>query len=449
MARILVVDDEKSVRLTLSVLLTRAGHEPIEAASGSEAIALLTAEPPDLVITDLRMGEVDGVEVLKAAKQASSSVEVIVLTAHGTVESAVDAMRLGAYDYMEKPFETEALVYKVANALERRQLVTEMHQLRQAFGDKYSFDNIVAKSAQLQGVLERVARIANTNATVLIEGETGTGKDLVARALHNHSARRDQQFLAINCGALPEHLLESELFGHVRGAFTGANADKRGLFEEADGGTIFLDEISELLPATQVKLLRALQDGEVRRVGSNTAVRVDTRVLAATNQRLRALVKRGRFREDLYYRLNVIRLHIPPLRERRDDIMPLAWHFLRLYNKQHGTDVKGFTPEAGDLLMAYEWPGNVRELENAVERAVVLATGDTLTAEDLALEGMASPILGQHGDDEPEELEQVVRRHILRTLEKMDGNRARTAAALKIGRNTLWRKLKQYGVETP
>ena len=446
MARILVVDDEKSVRLTLSVLLSRAGHEPSEAASGSEAIAVLKEDPPDLVITDLRMGEVDGVDVLKAAKDVSSAIEVIVLTAHGTVESAVDAMRLGAYDYIEKPFDAEALLFKVQNALERRELVAEMHQLRQAFGDKYGFDNIVAKSAEMQGVLERVARIANTNATVLIEGETGTGKDLVARAIHLHSPRRDKHFVAINCGALPEHLLESELFGHVRGAFTGANVDKRGLFEEAERGTIFLDEISELLPATQVKLLRALQDGEIRRVGSNTPVRVDTRVLAATNQRLRSLVASGRFREDLYYRLNVIQVYIPPLRGRRDDIMPLVWHFLRLYSKQHGRDVRGFSPEAGEALLSYAWPGNVRELENAVERAVVLAAGDTVGVEDLALEGSASTASGEEKDDEVEGLDEVVRRHILRALAKMNGNRVRTAEALKIGRNTLWRKLKQYGM---
>ena len=441
MARILIVDDEQSLRLTVGMMLKRRGHEVVEAASGSEAIARLKQDGPDIVITDLRMGEVSGEDVLRATKQHDSSTEVIVLTAHGTVESAVAAMKNGAFDYVEKPFDLQALALKVDKALERRQLVREMHQLRQAFDDRYSFDRIIAKSQGMQQVLARVARIANTDATVLVEGETGTGKDLVARAIHNNSARHGRQFVAINCGALPEQLLESELFGHVKGAFTSAVSDKAGLFEEADGGTIFLDEISELLPVTQVKLLRVLQDGESRRVGSNRPLQVDVRVIAATNRRLWEVVREGAFREDLFYRLNVIQVRIPPLRERRDDILPLAWHFLKQYAAEHSRDVQGFSPPAQALLLRADWPGNVRELENTIERAVVLAAGDTIEPSDLST--------GPEGDDAPREdgparLDEVVRRHILRTLELVGGNRAKAAELLGIGRNTLWRKLKEY-----
>ena len=394
MASILIVDDQSSSRLTLSMLLKKQGHQLGQASSQQEAMEKLSQDVYDAVIADLRMeNQNSGIEVLKVAQRLTPPPAVIILTAYGSVESAVEAMKLGAADYVQKPFAPDELLVKLNRALEWQRKDAELVRLRSAQDKLYGFDNIVAKSKGMVEVLDLVRRVAPSDATILIEGETGTGKELIARAVHQHSPRHNAPFLPINCGALPETILESELFGHVKGAFTDAKTNKKGLFEEADTGTIFLDEISETAPSTQVKLLRVLQDGEVRRVGSNTPVTVDVRVIAATNRLIKQYIADGKFREDLYYRLQVIPLRIPPLRERKEDILPLAEHFLRMYNAKNNRDVKGISREAQKMLLAHDWPGNVRELENAMERAVILCTGKEITPDDFL--GLLSSDSGQ------------------------------------------------------
>jgi two-component system, NtrC family, response regulator HydG len=385
MAHILVVDDQSSMRLTLTALLKQAGHTLMQAATGEDALKKLAQHGFDIVITDLRLDQVGGLDVLKAAKESNAQTEVIVLTGFGSVESAVAAMKSGAIDYLTKPVDSEELTLAVERAMERQRLKSEVARLRSAVAQKFTAHNIVATSEAMRSVLEMVQRVAPTDATVLIQGESGTGKELIARAIHQNSRRSDAAFIPINCGALPENLLESELFGHVKGAFTGAHQNKKGLFEEADGGTIFLDEIGETTPPTQVKLLRVLQDGEVRRVGGNTGVKTDVRIIAATNQRLQSRIQEGAFREDLYYRLQVILMHLPPLRERREEILPLVEYYLKLYTQKFGKPVKDLSEEARQALMEYSWPGNVRELANVVERAIILCRGDEVHPEDFAL----------------------------------------------------------------
>jgi two-component system response regulator HydG len=449
-AAILVVDNEPSVRVTLIMLLKGRGHHLLEAGDGQAALDLLRGEAVDLVITDLKMAEVSGLDVLRETKVASPETEVILLTGHGTVESAVEAMRLGAFDYVTKPFEPSELLHRVQNALERHRLLREVHHLRQQIREHRGFGTIVGTSLSIQRLAGMVSRVAAADATVLIEGESGTGKELVARAIHAESPRASQPFVGINCAALPETLLESELFGHVKGAFTGAATAKKGLFEEAHQGTLFLDEIGDTPPPIQVKLLRVLQEREIRRVGSTSSIRIDVRLLAATNRRLEELVRDGRFREDLYYRLNVVALRIPPLRERREDIPLLAAHFLTRSAKRHGRPVPTLSPEAVALLLEHHWPGNVREMENAIERAVLLSETDTIFPGDLpaGLRGSRGTESGEAAA-KPRRLEEVEREHILRTLDAYAWNQARAADALGIGRNTLWRKLKDYGVAPP
>jgi DNA-binding NtrC family response regulator len=393
-ASILIVDDQSSSRLTLSMLLKKQGHQLAQASSQQEAMEKLSQDVYDAIIADLRMENKDsGIEVLKAAQRLTPPPAVIILTAYGSVESAVEAMKLGAADYVQKPFAPDELLVKLDRALEWQRKDAELVRLRSAQDKLYGFENIVAKSKGMLEVLDLVRRVAPSDATILIEGETGTGKELIARAVHQHSPRHNAPFLPINCGALPETILESELFGHVKGAFTDAKTNKKGLFEEADTGTIFLDEISETAPSTQVKLLRVLQDGEVRRVGSNTPITVDVRVIAATNRLIKQYVTEGKFRDDLYYRLQVIPIRIPPLRERKEDILPLAEHFLQMYNAKNNRDVKGISREAQKILLAHDWHGNVRELENAMERAVILCTGKEITPDDFL--GLLSSDSGQ------------------------------------------------------
>ncbi len=387
MAHILLVDDQSSMRLTLTALLKGAGHTLAQAGTGADALDKIAKNDFDLVITDLKLDQISGMEVLQATKTQNPQTEVIMLTGYGSIETAVAAMKAGAIDYLTKPIDTEELTLAIARASERQQLKSEVARLRSVVAKEQKFDpgNIVANSPEMTEILEMVARVAPTDATVLIQGESGTGKELIARALHQNSRRKDGPFIPINCGALPENLLESELFGHVKGAFTGAAQNKKGLFEEADGGTLFLDEIGETSPATQVKLLRVLQDGEVRRVGANTGVKTDVRVVAATNQRLQERIRDNEFREDLYYRLQVILLHLPPLRERTGEIMPLINHYLQFHAQKMGKAVKGLDKEAEKALLEYSWPGNVRELINAVERAVILCRGEVVKTEDFAL----------------------------------------------------------------
>ena len=381
--RILIVDDEPSMRDMLRIVLRRDGYDVVVADNGREAIAILEREQVDLLLSDIRMTDLSGVDVLRAAKQVNRDLIAFMMTAFASTETAVEAMRLGAVDYFTKPFSMDELRLKVRQHMEASRLKAENVLLKRALNTSYSFSKIIGRSEPMLAVFKLIETIAKANSTVLITGESGTGKDLVARAVHFNSMRRDQPFVALNCGAVPETLLESELFGHVRGAFTGADQNKKGLLEAADRGTIFLDEIGEMNPAMQVKLLRVLQERRFRRLGGTEEVRADVRVIAATNQDLPRLVSEGRFREDLFYRINVILLHLPPLRDRAEDIPLLAEHFLTKFAGNMGKPIRSISHEAQELLWAYRWPGNVRELENAIERAVAVEQTPILLPESL------------------------------------------------------------------
>jgi two-component system response regulator HydG len=449
MADILVVDDEASARSTLALLLRKRGHRVQEAVGVAEAAKALADDTFDLVVTDLRMPDGSGLDVLRAVKAQNPGADVILLTAYAGWESAKEAIQLGAFDYFEKGREPAELFVRLDRALADKALRRENVNLRAQISDRYALPGIVARSPEIRRVLDLVARVAPTDATVLIEGESGTGKELIAKAIHHASPRARQPFVAVNCGALPESLLESELFGHVKGAFTGASMGKKGLFEEAHRGTLFLDEIGEMTPALQVKLLRALQDGDVRPVGSTQSITIDARVLAATNRDLEQMMRQGGFREDLYYRLNVIALRLPPLRERREDIPALAEHFLLRFAARQERALR-LGPDALDRLLAYAWHGNIRELENAMERAAILSRGDTVGADDLpphiaaCLDLGAPPLLPRQMS-----LADAERVCILQTLERCGWNHSRAAEALGIGRTTLWRKCKEYGIDSP
>lgn len=375
---ILIVDDEPNIRRVLSAVFEKAGYQVYTAENGKKALDIISTEQNlDVVLCDLIMPDLNGVEVLKTAREINPRLSLIMITAHGTIKTAVDAMKLGAFDYITKPFDMDEIKLVVKNALERSQLLVENTQLKQELKSRYRFDEIVGNSGKMQEVFKIIERVANSNATVLIRGESGTGKELVARAIHYNSPRASKPFIAVSCAALPETLLESELFGHEKGAFTGAVGQKAGRFELAHQGTLFLDEIPEISPAVQVKLLRALQEREFERVGGTKTVKVDVRLIAATNRDLEQLVADGQFRADLYYRLQVIQIFLPPLRERREDIPALVEHFIAKFNAQNNKNIRYATKEAMDLLMNYSWPGNVRELENAIERAVVLTDADS------------------------------------------------------------------------
>ncbi len=443
MAAILVVDDELSARSTLALLLKKRGHRVTQAEGLTAAVRALNDGAFELVVTDLRMPDGSGIDILRAVKTHCSEADVILLTAYAGWESAKEAMQLGALDYFEKGREPDELFHRIDRALSDQALRREQDSARGQMAEGDAVPGIVYRSSAMRRVLDIVARVAPTYATVLIHGESGTGKELIARAIHRGRRRARKPFVALNCGALPETLLESELFGHVKGAFTGASVNKKGLFEEADGGTVFLDEIGEMAPALQVKLLRTLQDGEVRAVGSIQPITVDTRVLAATNQNLDVLMRQGRFREDLFYRLNVIAFAIPPLRERREDIPLLVDYFLDRFNRKQGRALR-LEDDALQLLVGHPWPGNVRELEHALERMVILGEGDTITIDDLPFRianggeaELAAPSRGSLADTE--------KAHIREMLERHGWNYSRTADALGISRTTLWRKLKEYG----
>ncbi|MFH1723881.1 MAG: sigma-54 dependent transcriptional regulator [Elusimicrobiota bacterium] len=442
---VLFAEDDTSLRTVLTLELKRLGLQVTSVPGGREAVAAMARRNFDLVITDLKMAGVDGFKVLEEARRRNPEAQVIMITGHGTIDSAVRAMKSGAFDYLTKPIEPEALAISVNKALERRRLLREVEHLRAQVRGKFSFDNIVYASPSFHRVLDLVRKVAATDASVLIEGESGTGKELIARAIHSSSGRRNHPFVAVNCGALPEGLLESELFGHARGAFTGAVANKRGLFEEARDGTLFLDEIGEMAPALQVKLLRALQQGEVRRVGENRNIKVNARIVTATNRDLKKEMEKGSFRDDLYYRLKVFPIVIPPLRDRPEDTLPLAEQFLKVARGKHGGRAHRFSPEAAKALLGYRWSGNVRELEHAVERAVILAAGEEIRPEDLPPEVRSAGF----GGDAVRPLREVEKEHILTTLDACGGNQGEAAKRLKIGRNTLWRKLKEYGIAKP
>jgi len=448
MAKVLVVDDQRNMRSTLSLMLRDAGHEVVEAHDGDHACDLVGADSFDLVLTDLKMGVTDGIQVLRHAKEGSPLTEVIVMTAYGTIESAVEAMRLGAHDYIQKPFTEQELLVKVQKALERRRLAGEVTLLAAEFRERYRFENIIGRSGAIREVLGRIVRIAPTDATVLITGESGTGKELVARAIHANSKRADRPFVTVNCAAISETLLESELFGHVRGAFTGAVSARRGLFEEADGGTFFFDEIAETSPSFQAKLLRAIQEGEVRRLGDSRTLRVDIRIIAATNQDLQIAIKEKRFRQDLYYRINVARFVLPPLRERREDVALLVDHFLEKYCKKMARRVV-LAEGVLDYLMEYRFTGNVRELENMIEQGVALATDGVIRREDIiVVDGGPAPTrgAGRLMQDVVDEAEAAA---IQAALREVDGNKEKAAEMLGLSATTLWRKMKRLNIDVP
>jgi len=439
-ARILVVDDEKSMRDLLSITLAKEGYDVLTAAGGEPAIEALHRESVDAVITDLRMPKVDGLQVLRVAKEISPDMAVIVITAVASTETAVEAMKLGAYDYITKPFKLDEVNLIVRNALERKRLRDENLYLRRQLETQHRFENIIGKSGVIAEVFDTIRKIADSPSTAMVTGESGTGKELVARAIHFNSFRRDKPFVSVNCGAIPEGLMESELFGHVRGAFTGAVSNKVGLFSAAEGGTLFLDEITEIPALLQVKLLRAIQVREIRRVGDTKDIKTDVRLIAASNRDLEQAVAEGILREDLFYRLNVIPIQLPPLRERREDIPLLVAHFLQKFSKELGKDVRGVTPEAMAVLERYRWPGNIRELENVLERAIVLGAGDMLGIDALPesvrrerpVKGLDSVDLPEDGLDLEATLDAIESRYLQRALDRTGGVQTKAADLLKM-----------------
>ncbi|MCO5171519.1 MAG: sigma-54 dependent transcriptional regulator [Planctomycetes bacterium] len=454
MAQVLVVDDQRSLRQTLSITLSRAGHTVDEAGSGAEAVRRVDETLYDLVITDLKMEEVDGLAVLEAVKARDADTEVLIVTAFGTIESAVQAIRRGAHDYLTKPFTPDQVLHAVDLALERRRLRTEVRSLARQIDDPNDPAEIVGEGERIRKVLEVVREWASSDSTILITGETGTGKDLLARMIRRLSPRRDRAFVVVNCATIPDNLFESELFGHMRGAFSGATRNRKGLAQEADGGTLFLDEVGELPLEVQPQLLRFLETGEVRPIGQNRSVRVDTRVVAATNRDLHGMMRQGRFREDLYYRLNVLPIELPALRERRDDVPRLAQHFVERFARRLGRPVSEINKRAVLLLKSYDWPGNIRELENLIERGVMLCRGNELRPEHLLMPGAGPPPAeaprapsAGAGVGDAITLAELERLHILAVLKREGGNQKRAAAVLDISKSTLWRKLKEYGID--
>jgi DNA-binding NtrC family response regulator len=446
--RILVVEDEEKLRRVIELQLGSAGFEVDQASTAEEGLRL--AERADLVLTDLRLPGMNGLELIQAIRRQNAATPVVVITAFGTVENAVEAMKAGAFDFLPKPFSMDHLMTVVGKALEVRALRDENRQLREELGRRYSFENIIGRSPAMQEIYATIERVAPARATVLIAGESGTGKDLIARAIHYHSPRRDRPFVKINCTTIPENLMESELFGYEKGAFTGANTSKPGRFEMADTGTAFLDEIGDVPPNIQVKLLRVLQEREFERLGSNKTRQIDVRVIAATNADLRAALEHGEFREDLYYRLNVVPINVPPLRERKEDIPALAEHFVRKYAAELGSRVTGISEEALRVLRQHHWPGNVRELENVIERSLVLCSGEVLEAADIKLDATGRNSRSSEELFLPDgvTLQEHEQDLIRKALEKAKGNKSQAARLLGLSRNALRYRLSQMGIES-
>lgn len=455
METILIVDDEKNYPLILSAVLEEENYETLTANSGEEALKIMANADVDLVLTDMKMPVMDGIELLKRIKEMDKDLPVIMMTAHGTVDKAVEAMQKGAYSYILKPFDNERMILYVNKAIAMFRVVKENRQLRSTVQSQYRFDNIIGKSKAMLEIFDTIRKVAPANTTVLIEGESGTGKELVAKSIHFNSRRKDNPFVAVNCSALAESLLESELFGHEKGAFTGASSQRKGRFELANGGTLFLDEIGELSPGLQVKLLRVLQEKLFERVGGVRTVAVDIRLIAATNKQLKEEVKQDKFREDLYYRLNVVNIQLPPLRERREDIRLLVSHFIGKYAKEHFSDsrFKGLTPDAEHLFHNYTWPGNVRELENVIERAMVLCSGDKISVDELPKDFKNDVSNTLHIDGIPldaklsDTLAMVEKKMILRALKMSHNVQAHAAELLGIGKSGLNQKLKKFNID--
>jgi Nif-specific regulatory protein len=456
MGRILVADDHDALRRGLARGLTEAGHDVEEASNGNAAIERLHDSYFDVVLSDLKMGGSDGLDVLRTTKALHPTTAVILMTAFGSVNTAVEAMKIGAFDYVQKPFEIEEMEVKIEKALEVKRVKTDLEYLRGTQQDLYDFDKIVGSSPALQRVLDIVKKVAKSNTTVLIRGETGTGKELIAGAIHHNSLRNTRNFVKVNCAALQENLLESELFGHEKGAFTGADKQRIGRFEQADGGTLFLDEIGDMSPSTQAKILRVLQEHEFERLGGTRTLRVDVRLIAATNRDLPAMVAAGQFREDLYYRLNVVSIETPPLRERKDDIVPLGNAFIRRFAGELKKKIEGIDPDAQKLLMRYNWPGNIRELENTIERAILLAEGRSISSVDLRLGEVtttgsgrdhAAAIVKIPPTGIP--LEDIERHALVEALKMSNWVQKDAAELLSISPRVMNYKIKTLGIEFP
>ena len=441
-ARVLVVDDEPMVCLALTNWLEEENYFAQAVEDGPQAIKAVRGENWDIVLLDLRMPGMDGLEVLKKVKEIAPQTVVIMMTAYASIPGAVQAMKEGAYDYIVKPLDVDQLTLMLKRIVEHQQLITENILLRKRLTEQYEFEDIIGRSEAMQEVFSMIKAVTDTNATVLITGETGTGKELVARAIHSNSSQRYGPFVATSCGALPETLLESELFGYDKGAFTGADRTKKGRFELANGGTLFLDEVGDISMKTQIKLLRVLQEKSFSRVGGTGQIKVDVRLISATNRDLVAAIEEGSFRSDLYYRLNVVSIQLPPLRERKDDVPLLAVHFINKYNVEFNKKFDRVDRKAMDFMMDYHWPGNVRELENVIERALVIDHGPEVQVKHLPFCNVESPLT-----EEPQSLQEVERIHIEKMLQKNDWNIAKTARLLNIDRSTLHKKIKKFGLE--
>ncbi len=451
MPSILIVDDEENMRVMLRAMLRQQGYDVWQAESAEKALGILESQVPDFVLTDVRMSGMSGIDLVRKLVETSVPTTILVMSAYGSVETAVEAMQAGAYDYIMKPFKSDEVVLTLRKAQEREDLRRENRQLREQLTRERSFDGIISENPGMRSVFHQIDRIAGYKTTVLITGESGTGKELVARAIHQRSDRAKGPFVAVNCGAIPEHLLESELFGHRKGSFTDAVSDKQGLFEAAHSGTLFLDEIGELPAMLQVKLFRVLQDERIRRVGETRDIPVDVRILAATTRDLPAEIKQGRFREELYYRLNVVTIELPPLRARREDVTLLVDHFLARNNERFKLSIKGLEPEAQRMLANHTWPGNIRELENAVEHACLMAEGSTIRAGDLpeSIQKASDPIkqfLATGETSVKKTVEYVEEVLIRRALEQTGGNRTRAAKLLEISHRALLYKIKRYSI---
>jgi len=445
--QILIVEDDRKMRLALREIMTNEGYVVDTVETGEAALGRADGNGYDLVITDLKLPGIDGMDVLRAIRKSRPETSVVIITAYATVDTAVEAMREGAEDYISKPFNLDEIRLIVRKVLEKKALLDDNRLLRSQLRKKYSYDNVVGNSEAMIEVYKTIDKVKDSKATVLILGETGTGKELVARAIHYNSARSEKPFLPVNCAALTESLLESELFGYVKGAFTGAVKDKQGVFETADGGTVFLDEIGDISPRLQQVLLRVLENGEIQPVGSTTRKKVDVRVVAATNRNLEELMRSSAFRADLYYRLNVISIRLPSLAERKEDIAALASHFLRKYSAENNKPITGITKEALRMLEAYDWPGNVRELENVIERATLLEIASEITPESLPEKVRTSldspPAVF---DEDLKTLEEVGKAYIIKVLEKTGGNKAKASDILGINRTSLWRMIQRLKI---
>lgn len=447
---VLVVDDDKNILKFIEINLKKdRAYEILTATNGEACLRVFEDAKPDLVLLDIQMPGIDGLEVLRRIKQMEHQVPVVMMTAYGTIETAVKSMKSGAYDFITKPFSGDRLRVTIKNALMARSLSKEVDELRSELKERYQFKNIVGQSGRMQEVFKAMEKVIDSNVTVLIQGESGTGKELIARAIHYESKTRSSRpFVAVNCSALPESLLESELFGHEKGAFTGASRRRIGKFELANGGTVFLDEISEMSPATQVKILRVLQEREFERLGGNELVQVDVRLISATNKDVEECVKKGQLREDLYYRLAVFLIKVPPLRDRKEDIPLLVGHFLQKYSQRENKKIERISPEALELMMAYYWPGNVRELENAIERAIVITNSDVIQAQDLppAVQALGEKRIYETDNTLSSWIEKLEEEALRKALLECEGNVSMAARKLGIGRATIYRKAKKFGL---